>query len=124
MVGLTQGKEVTPRATGWQIPGAMIKGVIIDPGIVYTSADVLLFAGANTVGLTAMLAATGLAASLKALSIIQPKFLDKYPKISKVAFDDRTPLRAGGMALLVVGGAAISTGAFLPAAASLLFAVA
>jgi hypothetical protein len=68
--------------------------------------------------------ATGIAAGLRTLSILKPSFLQKHPKLAKIVFDDRTPLRAGGLALLVVGGAALATGAFLPAAASILFAVA
>lgn len=124
MVASTTTNKVAPPARGWQIPGALTKGVVLDPGIVYTTADVLLFAGTNLTGLAAMLAATGLAATLRTMSILQPKFLDRYPKIASVAFDDRTPLRAGGLALLVVGGAAVSTGAMLPAAASFLFAAA
>lgn len=124
MVAARQKNEAPLRATGWQIPGAMIQGVVLDPGIVYTSADVLMFSATNTVGLVATISATGIAATLRALSIVQPKFLEKYPQTTKIAFDDRTPLRAGGLALLVVGGAAVTTGAFLPAAASFLFAIA
>ncbi|MEZ0223389.1 MAG: hypothetical protein ACAH83_02460 [Alphaproteobacteria bacterium] len=124
MVAVTKTNQDTPRATGWKIPGAILGGVVLDPGIVYTSADVLMFAGTNTTGLVAMLAATGIAASLRTMSILKPTFLEKYPKITAIAFDDRTPLRAGGLALLVVGGAAVSTGAMLPAAASFLFAAA
>lgn len=117
-------KTEIPKATGWQIPGAITKHVVLDPGIAYTTADVLLFAGTNPVGFGAMLTATGVAATLKTASVIQPSFLDKHPKIKAAVFDDRTPLRAGGLALLVVAGATIASGAWLPAAASFLFAIA
>ncbi len=113
-----------PAAKGWQIPPALVRHVALDPGIIYTGADILLFAGTNVLGLGATIAATGLAAGLKTLSIIQPEFLKKYPRITNIAFDDRTPLRAGGLALLVVGGAAVSGGTLLPAFASFLFAAA
>lgn len=112
------------KATGWKIPGALTKHVILDPGIAYTTADVLLFAGTNPVGLVAMLTATGVAASLKTAAVLQPSFIDRHPRIKKIMQDDRTPLRAGGLALFVVAGAAIATGAWLPAAASALFAFA
>lgn len=112
------------KATGWQIPGAITKHVILDPGIAYTTADVLLFAGTNPVGLVAMLTATGVAASLKTAAVIQPGFIERHPRIKQVMQDDRTPLRAGGLALFVVAGMAIATGAWLPAAASALFAFA
>ncbi|MDE1151559.1 MAG: hypothetical protein PW788_03395 [Micavibrio sp.] len=111
-------------ARGWQIPVALVKNVLLDPGIIYTSADILLFAGTNMLGLGATIAATGIAAGLKTLSVLQPGFINKYPKMKAVAFDDRTPLRAGALSLLVVGGAALSGGALLPAAASFLFAAA
>jgi len=111
-------------ARGWQIPVALVKNVLLDPGIIYTSADILLFAGTNLLGLGATIAATGIAAGLKTLSVLQPKFLDKHPKIKAIAFDDRTPLRAGALSLLVVGGAALSGGTILPAVASFLFAAA
>ena len=113
-----------PPARGWQIPVALVRHVALDPGIIYTAADILLFAGTNTVGLGATIAATGLAAGLKTLSVLQPDFLRRFPKITAIAFDDRTPLRAGALSLLVVGGAALSGGALLPAAASFLFAAA
>lgn len=111
-------------ARGWRIPFALLRHVALDPGIIYTAADVLLFAGTNAVGLGATIAATGIAAGLKTLSVLQPDFLKKYPKVTAVTFDDRTPLRAGALSLLVVGGAALSGGALLPAAASFLFAAA
>lgn len=120
----TGPKQEIPKATGWQIPGALTKHVVLDPGIAYTTADVLLFAGTNPIGFGAMLTATGVAATLKTASVLQPSFLDKHPRIKKLVFDDRTPLRAGGLALLVVAGASAATGAWLPAAASFLFAIA
>lgn len=112
------------KATGWKIPGALTKHVILDPGIAYATADVLLFAGTNPVGLAAMLAATGMAATFKTAAVLQPGFIDRHPKLKKVVQDDRTPLRAAGLALFVVAGMAIATGAWLPAAASALFAMA
>lgn len=125
-MAVTGSSKATPteRPTGWQVPVALTKGVILDPGIVYTSADVLLFAGTNPVGFGAMLTATGIAAGLKGTAVMQPKFLDKHPKVKAFIHDDRTPLRAGAVALLVVAGTAFSGGMMLPAAASLLFAVA
>ncbi len=120
----TGPKQDIPKATGWQIPGAITKHVVLDPGIAYTTADVLLFAGTNPVGLGAMLTATGVAATLKTAAVLQPSFLDKHPKVKKLVFDDRTPLRAGGLALLVVAGATVASGAWIPAAASFLFAIA
>lgn len=112
------------RARGWKIPGAITKNVLLDPGIVYTLADVLLFAGTNMVGFGAMAGAMGIAMGLKTLAVVQPSFLRKYPKLSRFAFDDRTPLRINSIALVIVGVAAVATGAFLPAAASFLFAMA
>ncbi|HYD18243.1 MAG TPA: hypothetical protein VEF76_07175 [Patescibacteria group bacterium] len=123
-MGTTGPKQEIPKATGWEIPGALTKHVVLDPGIAYTTADVLMFAGTNPVGLGAMLTATGIAATLKTAAVLQPTWLDKHPRVKKAIFDDRTPLRAGGLALLVVTGATVATGAWLPAAASLLFAVA
>lgn len=117
-------KQEMPKPTGWQVPVALTKGVILDPGLVYTSADVLLFAGTNPVGFGAMLTATGIAAGLKTTAVMQPKFLDKHPRLKAFIHDDRTPLRAGAVALVVVAGAAFAGGLMLPAAASLLFAVA
>lgn len=120
----TGPKQEIPKATGWQIPGALTKHVVLDPGIAYTTADVLLFAGTNPVGFGAMLTATGVAATLKTAAVLQPSFLDKHPRFKKLVFDDRTPLRAGGLALLVVAGATVASGMWLPAGASLLFAIA
>jgi hypothetical protein len=117
-------KKEMPKPTGWQVPVAITKGVILDPGIVYTSADVLLFAGTNPVGFGAMLTATGIAAGLKTTAVMQPSFLDKHPRLKAFVHDDRTPLRAGAVALLVVAGATFAGGMMLPAAASLLFAIA
>ena len=95
MVATGPKPEIT-KATGWQIPGAITKHVVLDPGIAYTTADVLLFAGTNPVGLGAMLTATGVAATLKTAAVLQPSFLDKHPRVKKLVFDDRTPLRAAG----------------------------
>ncbi len=117
-------KEKIDKPEGWEIPGAITKHVVLDPGIAYTTADVLMFAGTNPVGLGAMLTATGIAATLKTAAVLQPSWLDKHPRFKEFVFDDRTPLRAGALALLVVAGATVASGAWLPAAASFLFAAA
>lgn len=117
-------KEKIDKPEGWEIPGAITKHVVLDPGIAYTTADVLMFAGTNPVGLGAMLTATGIAATLKTAAVLQPTWLDKHPRFKEFVFDDRTPLRAGALALLVVAGATVASGAWLPAAASFLFAAA
>lgn len=104
-------------------PKNFVKEVVFDPGIVFSVADVLLFAKTNPVGFIACLGATGIAATLKTLHLAQPKALASFPKIAGIAADSRTPLRASGLALLVVGGASITTGAFLPATAGFLLAV-
>lgn len=93
------------------------------PGIVYSVADALLFAKTNPVGFIACLSATGVAVTLKTLGLTQPKYLTKYPKMTSIALDSRTPLRCSGLALLVVGGAAVVSGAALPAATGFLLAV-
>ncbi len=123
-MAVSPNTPLPPKPKGWRIPFALVRHVALDPGIIYTTADILLFAGTNAIGLGATIAATGIAATLKTFSVLQPDFLKKYPHITKVAFDDRTPLRAGGLALLVVGGAALSGGTMLPAVASFLFAAA
>jgi hypothetical protein len=124
MAVTSQTTELLPPPKGWKVPLILTQKVGLDPGLAYVGADVLLFAGTNMVGFGSMLAALGIAATLKTCSVMQPPILQKYPKIAAIAYDDRTPLRAGGLALLVVAGAAFSGGAMLPAAASLLFAVA
>lgn len=123
-MGAAGPKEEIKKAEGWEIPGALTKHVVLDPGIAYTTADVLMFAGTNPVGLGAMLTATGIAATLKTAAVLQPTWLDKHPRFKQFVFDDRTPLRAGSLALLVVAGASVASGAWLPAAASFLFAAA
>ena len=105
-------------------PVALAKNIVTDPGIIYTSADAMMFATTNVIGFVACLGAVGVAATLKVVDAVQPQFLKRMPEMAKVAFDDRTPLRAGGMALLVVGGAAFAGGVLLPAAASFFLAVA
>jgi len=124
MAALTKTNKPVAVPRGFEIPGALIRHVLLDPGIVYSSADILLFSATNTLGLAATVAATGIAAGLRTCAVLQPRFLEKYPAVRRIAFDDRTPLRAGGLALLVVGGAALGGGAVLPATASMLFAVA
>jgi len=116
-------KEVILGQPRKMTPGIFIKEVVFDPGIVYSVADVLLFAKTNPVGFVACLGATGAAVTLKTMGIIQPKILTKYPQLTKIALDSRTPLRSSGMALLVVGGVAIGTGAVLPAVTGFLLAV-
>lgn len=100
-----------------------IKGVAFDPGIVYSVADALLFAKTNPVGFIACLGATGAAVTLKTLGITQPQYLTKYSRLTEIALDNRTPLRCSGMALLVVGGVSVATGAMLPAVSGFLLAV-
>ncbi len=100
-----------------------IKDVVFDPGIVYSVADALLFAKTNPVGFIACLGATGAAVTLKTLGITQPQYLTKYSKLTEIALDSRTPLRCSGMALLVVGGVSVATGAVLPAVSGFLLAV-
>lgn len=107
-----------------QIPGALTRHVILDPGMAYIAADAMMFWGTNPVGMVAMAGAVGIAGALKAITVLQPKFAEKYPKVMQLAQDDRVPLRAGGLAMLLVTGATIATGAWLPAAASFFFAVA
>lgn len=119
MAVILQEREIdTPPPRGIAAPFIVTKRIVTDPGIIYTASDALLFATTNVVGFIACLGAVGVAAALKAADIMKPGFLTKHPKIAAVAYDDRTPLRAGAMALLVVGGAALATGAWLPAAAS------
>lgn len=107
-----------PPPRGIAAPFIVAKRIVTDPGIIYTASDALLFATTNVVGFIACLGAVGVAAALKAADVMKPGFLEKHPRIKAVAYDDRTPLRAGAMALLVVGGAALMAGAWLPAAAS------
>jgi hypothetical protein len=111
----SEPKKLTPRT--------FVKDVALDPGIVFGVADVLLFAKTNPVGFIACLSATGISVGLKTLHLAQPKFLQNYTRLAEIAGDSRTALRASGMALLVVGGAAVAGGAFLPAAAGFLLAV-
>lgn len=117
-----QTETVKPR--GLAAPVVIAGKVMTDPGIIYTGADALLFATTNTVGFVACLGAVGVAATLKALTVTKPAFLSKHATLASIAYDDRTPLRAGALALLVVGGAAVSGGAMLPAAASFFLAAA
>lgn len=124
-MGLVSGpKTQIPRPTGWKIPGALTRHVALDPGLAYTAADTLLFLGTNIVGAVSMVSAIAIATALKTISVLQPQFLDKHPKIKELANDDRVPLRAGGLAMLLVTGATVATGAWLPAAASFFFAIA
>lgn len=116
-------KKPIPRATGWQIPGALAKNVVFDLGILYTVADVFLFMGTNPLGFMAMLGAVGVSAAVKAACVLQPDFVERRPKLKKIIEDDRTPLRAAGLAMLLVTGATLATGLLLPAAASFFFAV-
>jgi hypothetical protein len=124
MVAATQIQETASPPRGWRLPLALTRDVALDPGLAYVGADVLLFAGTNPVGFTSMLTAYGIAGTLRTMSVTRPSFLDRHPKIKAIAYDDRTPLRAGALALLVVAGTALSGGAMLPAAASFLFAIA
>lgn len=124
-MGLVSGpKPQIPRPTGWKIPGALTRHVVLDPGLAYTAADTLLFLGTNIVGAVSMVSAIAIATALKTISVLQPQFLDKHPRIKELANDDRVPLRAGGLAMLLVTGATLATGAWLPAAASFFFAIA
>lgn len=116
-------KEVIIGQSRKMTPGIFIKEVVFDPGIVYSVADVLLFAKTNPVGFIACLGATGAAVTLKTMGITQPKMLTRFPRLTKIALDSRTPLRSSGMALLVVGGVAVGTGAILPAVTGFLLAV-
>lgn len=111
----SEPKKLTPRT--------FVTDVALDPGIVFGVADVLLFAKTNPVGFIACLGATGISVGLKTLHLAQPKFLQNYTRLAEIAGDSRTALRASGMALLVVGGAAVTGGAFLPATAGFLLAV-
>lgn len=125
MAVIQQSEETeAEKPKGFWAPFAITKKVVTDPGIIYTGADALLFATTNTVGFVACLGAVGVAATLKALTVTRPSFLSRHENIARIAYDDRTPLRAGALALLVVGGAAFSGGAFLPAAASFFLAAA
>lgn len=124
MAVLSGPKLSIPCPEGRQIPGALVQHVALDPGIAYTVADALLFLGTNLVGAVAMVGAVAVATGAKALSVLQPSFLDKRPKLKELINDDRLPLRAGGLAMLVVTGATFAMGAWLPAAASAFFAIA
>lgn len=104
-------------------PRTFVKDVALDPGIVFGVADVLMFAKTNPVGFIACLGATGVSVGLKTLHLAQPKFLKNYTQIADIAGDSRTALRASGLALLVVAGAAVTGGTALPATASFLLAV-
>ena len=116
-------KEIVLGQPQKMTPKVFVKDVALDPGIVYSVADALLFAKTNPVGFIACLGATGAAVALKTLGLTQPKYLTKYPKLTSIALDSRTPLRCSGLALLVVGGAAVATGAALPAATGFLLAI-
>ncbi|HRI75859.1 MAG TPA: hypothetical protein PLX33_02615 [Alphaproteobacteria bacterium] len=104
-------------------PRTFVKDVVLDPGIVFGVADVLMFAKTNPVGFIACLGATGVSVGLKTLHLAQPKFLKNYTRVADIAGDSRTALRASGLALLVVAGTAVSGGTALPATASFLLAV-
>lgn len=104
-------------------PRRFVKEVALDPGILFSVADVLLFAKTNPVGFIACLGATGLSAGLRTLHVANPAFMKNMPRLSAIAADDRTALRVSGLALLTVTGASIATGAMLPAAAGFLLAV-
>lgn len=84
------------KATGWKIPGALTKHVILDPGIAYATADVLLFAGTNPVGLAAMLTATGMAATFKTVAAPVPVPVATAPVTAlespKVVFNQQAPV--------------------------------
>ncbi len=121
-VSLMEKDIDTPPPRGIALPFVVTKKIVTDPGIIYTAADAFLFATTNVVGFMACLAAVGVAAALKAVDVAKPDFLKKYPKIAEIAYDDRTPLRSGALALMIVGGAAVATGAWLPAAAGFLLA--
>lgn len=116
-------KEIVLGQPQKMTPKVFVKDVALDPGIVYSVADALLFAKTNPVGFIACLSATGAAVTLKSLGITQPKYLTKYSKLTEIALDSRTPLRASAMALLVVGGASVATGAVLPAVSGFLLAM-
>lgn len=118
MAHLSHESELEAPPRGIRLPFVLTKKVVTDPGIIYTGADALLFATTNIIGFAACMSAVGAAAVLKSLDVAQPRFLTRHPKVAAIAFDDRTPLRSGALALLVVGGAALGGGALLPAAAS------
>jgi hypothetical protein len=111
----SEPKRLTPRS--------FVKSVALDPGIVFSVADVLLFAKTNPVGFIACLGATGVSVGLKTLHLAQPKFLKNYTRLAEIAGDSRTALRVSGLALLTVCGASLVTGAALPAAAGFFLAV-
>lgn len=104
-------------------PKTFVTDIALDPGIVYSVADALLFAKTNPVGFIACLGATGAAVTLKTLGVTQPKYLTKYSKLTEIALDSRTPLRCSALALLVVGGASVATGAVLPAVSGFMLAI-
>jgi hypothetical protein len=120
---------VSPQATHFSsaakklTPRRFVKDVVLDPGIVFGVADVLLFAKTNPVGFIACLSATGLSVGLKTLHLAQPAFLKNYTHLADIAGDSRTALRVSGLALLTVCGASIASGALLPAATGFLLAV-
>jgi hypothetical protein len=99
------------------------KEVATDPGVGFNVVASILFAGGNPVGLVACLVATGLSGASKVLALKQPKFLKQHPKLAQIISDNRTPLRVCGLALLLTAGAALATGALLPAAASAIFSI-
>ncbi|MDD9900031.1 MAG: hypothetical protein OXT65_03545 [Alphaproteobacteria bacterium] len=99
-------------------PRNFVKKVALDPGVVFSVADVLLFAHTNPIGLVACLAATAVSSTAKTLVLTKPKFLKSMPLVDKIVQDDRTPLRASGLALLVVAGASLAMGGFFPALAA------
>ncbi|TNE29997.1 MAG: hypothetical protein EP349_05875 [Alphaproteobacteria bacterium] len=105
--------------------GRVTQEVVTDPGVGFGVRNALLFAAnANAVGLGATLIAASIATITKTLSVMQPEFLKKRPNLDRITRDSRTPLQAIALSLLVVGVTSLAMGAFLPAATSLLFAVA
>lgn len=76
--------------------------VSTDPAVGWSVMDVLLFAGNNPIGVGAYAASAVIASTCKALSLKTPKWLDKMPRLKRVVGDDRTPMRAGGIASLVM----------------------
>ncbi|MFH1157958.1 MAG: hypothetical protein V1721_03625 [Pseudomonadota bacterium] len=104
----------------------VIKEVLTDPGVDFNIANVVLFAGISKLGLEANVVALGISVVSKILDETKPAYLQKLPKFfQKILHDPKTTLFTSGIALTIVGVAALAsgaTGAWIPAAAGFLAA--
>lgn len=102
----------------------ILKEVAADPGVGFSVRNGLLFAGNNPLGLTACVVSAVIAVAAKTAALTRPDFLQKFPRLSSVTCDDRTPLWALAISCLVVAIGALAKGEYLAAVTGLLFAVA